>query len=132
MVAAAALQVFAGDVVPKKKPAPDVYLLAAKASALHCTVLWYAALRCTVLPFAMLGLARAVMGSAQAYGSVVWCGVVWCGVVWCGVVWCGVVWCGVLCCGAVVRGWLVPGSVELWWAPMVTSSSACVCMSHLP
>ena len=49
---AAQMRVFAGDVVPKKKPAPDIYLLAAKelgvnprmcaaAAACLCPTAWH-------------------------------------------------------------------------------------------
>lgn len=52
--AAAAMRVFAGDCVPKKKPAPDIYNLAAQVSAparaRACVcVVWHVCCRAVVL-----------------------------------------------------------------------------------
>jgi beta-phosphoglucomutase-like phosphatase (HAD superfamily) len=47
---AASMRVFAGDVVPKKKPAPDIYLLAAKE-------LGVTPARCVVIEDSRIGLA---------------------------------------------------------------------------
>ena len=40
------MRVFAGDCVPKKKPSPDIYNLAAQVG---CAVVWYAVLQCASL-----------------------------------------------------------------------------------
>ena len=49
---AARMRVFAGDCVPKKKPAPDIYLLAAQE-------LGVAPARCVVVEDSRIGLAAA-------------------------------------------------------------------------